>query len=430
MYSVVSLLRFIVFLMPVFLLAACSDTASQASNPDAADNNVPVTSPVVALPLLAPQDLAVSTENGVVTLDWSEVSADNTNSTPTYDIYWNITGNVTLSDTKVGNVTSPHEVKGLLAGKTYYFIITTVTDDTESDASFEVFAKAPPPVLVSIDVQPAGLSNISGSTVQYTATGFFSDGNIINMTSAVTWSSADSNLASIDDVTNKGLLSAANIGTTTITALDPISNINSSTTFRTQIDHAVFGSPLPLCNSCHSLLEPHPFTTSNCAACHLYLAEPFSWSPFVAVEHTEVIGSCLRCHDGTTYTGKSVAHISSTGMCDACHTPDTDLATPEWLVLAVDHTQVIGSCISCHDDVIAIGKKTDIIHANVNDDCNACHATLAFRPVKTIDHNTVNLSVSCVTCHDGINARYKGAVHIASDDVCENCHVVSAWRNF
>jgi len=436
MYSIASLLRFIIFLITVSL-AACSDTASQASNPDAANNNTPVVTsplPVASSPLTAPQDLTVATDNGVVTLSWSDVSTDSANSTPAYNVYWNTTGNVTTSDTKIKNVASPYVVSGLTVGETYYFIITTVITDEESDTSFEIFAKAPVPVLISIDLQPADSSNISGSTVQLTAAGAFSDGSIIDITSAVDWSSVDTNLADIDDVTTKGLLSAANIGTTTITALDPISTITGSTTFRTQIDHAVFGSQQLFCSNsgCHSQLEwptTHPRSSSNCATCHIYLSEPYRWKPFVAVDHDEVIGSCAGCHDGLQFIGKSTSHINSTDMCNACHTPDTDPSTPEWLVVAVDHAQVTGSCISCHDGVIAIGQKIGIIHTNVNDDCNACHSTNSFKPKKTMDHNSINLFVGCVTCHDGINARYKGGLHITSDEVCENCHVVSNWLN-
>ena len=428
MYSIASLLRFIVFLMPVFLLSACSDTASQTSNPDAADNNVPVTPPIVAQPLLAPQDLAVSTENGVVTLDWSEVSTDNTNSTPTYDIYWNITGNVTLSDTKVENVTSPHVVEGLTVGETYYFIITTVTIDEESDMSFEIFAKAPIPVLVSIDLQPADSSNISGSTVQFIATGVFSDGTLIDITSAVSWSSVDPRLADIDDVTIKGLLSAANIGTTTIIAQDPISDTNGSTSFRTQINHGITGSQQFLCNSsgCHSISEfsqNHPNSSDNCSACHITI-EPFTWKPFAAVDHNEVLGSCAACHDGSIFIGKSVDHINSSDMCNDCHAPDTDPLTPEWIVsVAVDHAQ-IGVCIDCHNGAVSRGK--DITHFKTTDNCAACHTTFQFKPILKVDHNDV--IGECISCHDGINAKGKGGLHIETTDNCAVCHTILQFK--
>lgn len=427
MYSIVSLFKFIIFLVAV-LLAACSDTASQTSNPDVADNNSPITSPVVAQPLLAPQDLAVSTDNGVVTLDWLEVSSEN-NSTSAYNVYWNTTGNVTISDAKIENVTSPHVVSGLTVGETYYFIITAVTVDEESDTSFEIFAKAPIPVLVSIDLQPANSSNISGSTVQYTATGVFSDGTLIDMTSAVSWSSADPGLADIDNVTTKGLLSAANIGTTIIIALDPISSINGYTSFRTQINHGITGSQQFFCNTsgCHSFSEfpqSHPNSSDSCRACHITI-EPFKWKPFVVVQHVEVIGSCAGCHDGTKFIGKSEDHINSSEMCNTCHIPDIDLNTPEWVVLMVDHTQVIGACVDCHNGTVSRGK--DATHFNTTDNCAVCHTTFQFKPILKVDHNDV--IGECVSCHDGINAKGKGGPHITSSDICEDCHVVTGWFN-
>ena len=424
MVSITSLFKFTIFLIAV-LLSACSDTASQTSNPDAAGNNTPV----VILPLIAPQNFKVATDNGVVTLDWSEVDVGNVNNAPAYNVYWNTTGNVTTADTKIENVISPFVVEGLTVGEIYYFIITTVTIDEESGRSFEIFAKAPIPVLVSIDLQPADSSNISGSTVQYTATGVFSDGTLIDMTSAVNWSSTDPGLADIDNVTTKGLLSAANIGTTTIIALDPISSINGYTSFRTQINHGITGSQQFFCNTsgCHSFSEfpqSHPNSSDSCSACHITI-EPFKWKPFVAVDHNEVLGSCSACHDGSMFIGKPADHVNSSEMCNDCHAPDTDPLTPEWMIsVAVDHSQ-IGTCVDCHNETLSRGK--DVTHFKTTDNCAVCHTVFQFKPILKVDHNDV--IGDCVSCHDGISAKGKGGTHVTSKDICEDCHVVSGWLN-
>ena len=70
------------------------------------------------------------------------------------------------------------------------------------------------PTLRSISVTPANSSLLSGLTLQFTATGTFSDGSTQNLTSQVTWSASG-----IVQISGSGLASAgSSAGTTTITA--------------------------------------------------------------------------------------------------------------------------------------------------------------------------------------------------------------------
>jgi hypothetical protein len=195
------------------------------------------------------------------------------------------------------------------------------------------------------------------------------------------------------------------------------------------VDHAqVIGT----CISCHDGViasgkgPAHIQSTDQCDACHQ--PGPVTWAPVTsaAVDHTQVVGTCISCHDSAIASGKGPNHIASSDQCDACHATGP---TP-WLPVAsaaVDHTQVIGTCFSCHDGVTASGKSPS--HIDTSDVCEACHqpAPTPWMPLanSAVDHNEVN--GVCSTCHDNIVATGKGAAHIVTTQECDACHATSAW---
>lgn len=89
--------------------------------------------------------------------------------------------------------------------------------------------------LVSIEVTPADSSVLVNHSIQFTATGFFSDGSQQDITNRVTWSSSNTEAAIISnggvDEPPKG--EARGVGSggdeTTITATDPLTSIEGST---------------------------------------------------------------------------------------------------------------------------------------------------------------------------------------------------------
>ncbi|MGD8559995.1 MAG: cytochrome c3 family protein, partial [Gammaproteobacteria bacterium] len=137
------------------------------------------------------------------------------------------------------------------------------------------------------------------------------------------------------------------------------------------IDHSILGGQR--CDSCHDNVTAtgkspdHIPTTSDCGVCHTVNF----WVPTFTIDHAGFAdNSCITCHDGVTASGKEADHIASTDNCNACHNrfPDT------WAPVApgrVDHSQVIGSCVSCHDGITAEGKDSD--HIESTDNCLACH---------------------------------------------------------
>src|SRR5436190_360993 len=76
-------------------------------------------------------------------------------------------------------------------------------------------ASAQTPVLQSINVTPSNPSLPKGLTLQFTATGNYSDGSTSDLTSSVTWASSVPTIASI---TAGGLATGLAEGTTTISA--------------------------------------------------------------------------------------------------------------------------------------------------------------------------------------------------------------------
>ena len=447
----------------VLLIAACSDTASDSTNPDVGPATL-----IPAPPLDAPLDLTISTNNGAVTLSWSEVAAKNDNDVPGYNIYWNKTGNVTNANTSIENVLSPHIVEGLTVGETYYFVVTARDSNEESKPSFEIFATVPLPVLVSISLEPENISIASGISTQLRAIGLFSDSSVIDLTSSVDWRSENIKFSIVDSKINKGYVTARGIGTTTIYATDPISNISGETSIRTQINHDKFGTPLLSCDSsgCHSLPAGHINTSIMCKSCHTDI-ETFKWKPITILNHSLTVDTCETCHDGTTATDKSAIHILTSDICTSCHSYNQwipiitvdhtqtigtcischlgtiTVANTENHILAsdlceachtisgwipatkVDHNETIGTCISCHDGVIA-GSKTNSHTEPTSDICDACHSNLRWTPA-TMDHTQIIGVTTCYSCHNNITATGKSSIHISSTDICDDCHSVSTW---
>ncbi len=85
----------------------------------------------------------------------------------------------------------------------------------------------PAATLSSITVTPSGRSLVAGSTQQFTATGTYSDSSTQDISSQVTWSSANTAVASIS---SSGLVSALAAGATTIQALSGSNSGSASLT--------------------------------------------------------------------------------------------------------------------------------------------------------------------------------------------------------
>jgi len=314
-------------------------------------------------------------------------------------------------------------VEGLVEGTVYYFVVTSEVVNLESSLSFEVTATAPLPILVSINLEPADTSTASGISIQYKATGKFSNGTTIDLTSSVDWKSTDTKFATINNTTNRGFATVDQIGTTTILATDPISKIVGETSLRTQLNHNTLGAQIPDCltTGCHALTDDHPTnSTVMCFACHSTKNEPYSWFPLLIDHETlSVEETCVSCHDGTVITKQSINHIPTKDNCEACHRLSIGWAAP----FNVNHFFVIGTCFSCHNITIAKGKPTT--HILTSDKCDACHSTGLWVPTVKTDHTeTIG---TCISCHNGELVPGRTAAHIKTSTNCDACHFDTVW---
>jgi len=185
--------------------------------------------------------------------------------------------------------------------------------------------------------------------------------------------------------------------------------------------NAVFKGTPRDCGTCHitgSQFNATPKTathvpsTNLCAACH----NTISFRPDVHFDHTQVMGSCVNCHNGTLAQGEGPTHPPTSQNCEACHTV-VSWNPPK----TVDHTQIplaaAGFCIICHNGVQASGKKPT--HLLTNLECGDCHLSTTWLGAN-FDHT--GIVTGCFGCHNGTKAVGKQGNHMPTSNLCENCH--------
>jgi len=123
----------------------------------------------------------------------------------TFNVVW------VSSDTNIATVSSAGLATGVNVGSTN--ITATVSGKTNPVVTLKV---VPAPALLSIAVTPAIPDILGvGSSQVFVATGKYADGSTMDITSKVTWTSSDTNIATI---TSTGVANGAGIGSTKITA--------------------------------------------------------------------------------------------------------------------------------------------------------------------------------------------------------------------
>jgi trimeric autotransporter adhesin len=95
---------------------------------------------------------------------------------------------------------------------------TSVVAAAGSVASPAVSLTVTPPTLVSIAVTAPRLSIAKGTTVQFTATGTYTDNSTQDLTTSATWLSASPTIAPVNNAGSNGLATAVAVGTTSVIA--------------------------------------------------------------------------------------------------------------------------------------------------------------------------------------------------------------------
>jgi len=134
--------------------------------------------------------------------------------------------------------------------------------------------------------------------------------------------------------------------------------------------------------------------------------------------------ACSACHgigSSVRATAKSANHILSTEDCESCH------ATVAWIpAVNFDHAQTHGSCSTCHNNVQAQGK--DPRHISTNLECSTCHSTISWSGA-VFNHEGV--TGGCAQCHNGVTATGLPSGHIPTGGApCESCHSATNFSTF
>lgn len=106
----------------------------------------------------APGNVQIVVSDTTVTISW-DVSSGATS----YNIYWNTTGNVTTSDTKIAGAASPYMHTNLTNGTTYYYAVTAANAGGESSISAEVSAVPHPWIAIAASKDNTLYEDVGGA---------------------------------------------------------------------------------------------------------------------------------------------------------------------------------------------------------------------------------------------------------------------------
>ena len=179
----------------LFLQGGCASTSSNSNSTGAAPS---ITLQPVGVTVAAGQTATFSlaaTGTSPLNYQWRKNSAN-------------------ISGATASNYTTPATTSGDNGAKFDVVVSNSVGSMTSNAAMLTVTATTA--TLQSIAVTPAAPSAGIGSTVQFTATGTYSDNSTKNITSSVTWASSNPLFATI--VAATGLATGVEVGTTEITA--------------------------------------------------------------------------------------------------------------------------------------------------------------------------------------------------------------------
>jgi len=260
---------------------------------------------------------------------------------------------------------------------------------------------------------------------------------------------------------------------------------HSTTSFNLggEFDHGVLARHPIACQSCHdganatgkdSVINNHPVTTSDCAACHNTTTfvivggvcststDPNSFGTCFDHATLDFGGinegmACTSCHSGNAANdvrgapaaGDGVSsdalvqiHTDAAGQaCDACH-----MAGGSFSLATIDHSgfgtlaspNLSIDCNSCHDGATATGKNDG--HLDTVEQCSVCHEPQSDSFAGAgYDHSSLSItgntsSPTCVSCHDGSAALAQSVSHVpvptAGPNDCLVCHHDAGYSSF
>jgi len=192
----------------------------------------------------------------------------------------NLTGSVTWSSssTAVATIASGGLATGQSAGSA---TITASSGSVTASGTLSVW----PAVLLSLAVTPANPSFVLGTTQALVATGTYSDGSTLVLTSTATWTTAD---ASIATVNIQGVVSSVALGSTTVTVFCAGETLTGGSSQSPpygsgRVPHCAVSGSAPRgdwCSTCTTVLAP-PFSWKDHVNCSGTLPGAWQFSPRV-----------------------------------------------------------------------------------------------------------------------------------------------------
>ena len=161
----------------------------------------------------------------------SGIYADKSNHDLTNSVAWSSSDNTIASITSVGTVTAKNSGQA---------VITATLQGITGKLTITVA-----PALASIAITPANPTIARQTTLQFIATGTYTDNSTKNLTSTVDWSSSDTTVATISSTApTGGLASAVAAGNTTITATTGAVSGNTTLTVSSATATSIAVAPL------------------------------------------------------------------------------------------------------------------------------------------------------------------------------------------
>jgi trimeric autotransporter adhesin len=199
------------WLMLCCCLDACGGSSSTTSSQPQAKTLTAITIDVVDA------SIAVGT---TLQLHATGAFSDGTTEDLTASVTW------ASANTSVAPVNNSAGSEGLVTGASVGVTTITATRDGKTGVSTFTVTQAN---LTSITVEPVNPQVAKGTTVQMAAQGNFSDGTVQDLTTQVSWSSANSSIAQVSNTAGTmGLVTGVSVGNTAITAT--LGGVQGSTT--------------------------------------------------------------------------------------------------------------------------------------------------------------------------------------------------------
>jgi len=169
--------------------------------------------------LLPPNNVSAAAGIGSATIMWNPV-----NGAKAYNIYWSLSPSLSPANgTKISNVTPPYVHNGLVAGTTYYYVVTAEDSASLESGSSIVSTRVKPydetPSLASLQITPSSPVLIVGSKAMLNLTALYSDNSVSNVGGISEWVSSNPAIAVIGNtLPNKGEVTAVAAGSCIISA--------------------------------------------------------------------------------------------------------------------------------------------------------------------------------------------------------------------